>query len=177
MKTQRRALLAIVFIVGAATVIAGTTAVHAHEDGKVELYVAELAVVAGDVDHNLDALVVDRDSGVAAPGFAVEVTGSGGGATLEPVELTSTSAGHYVGSVALSPGQWNLTIHADQGASAVPAKASTRTFAVTVAADGSAAVDGGDGGPAVWLLAALAAVAVLVAGGGVALWRRQRRQP
>ncbi len=83
-----------------------------------------------------------------------------------PVTLESADDGRYFGVVDLSEGSWQIAVTAEQGGSAVPANASTRTFTVDVSTDGSPTVEGQgkDKGivkrPVVWLAAGVAAVSV-----------------
>jgi hypothetical protein len=150
------------FCVGVALLTVGPDRAAAHENGKVELYVAELAIAPVAGGHEVDALVVDRDSGTPASGFRVTVVARRGGAEpLAPTSLEPAEDGHYLGVLDLSEGSWQLTVTADQGTSVIPAKASSRTFDVEVAADGSTASAGDEGVPVVVFVGAGVGAALL----------------
>ena len=127
-----------------------------HEDGQVELYVSDFHVHPEGDAQRAHATVVDRDSGTPAPGFDVTMTATGRGTTVGPIALTSDDEGNYTAVVELEPGSWTVTIRAQQGGSATPAKASSGTFTIEVG-NGDA-----DGASTAWRTA-------LLSGGGAAL--------
>lgn len=102
----------------------------AHTGGKVELFVAGLNVTPEGSAYTVRALVVDRDSGDPAAGFAVSVSGVGPASqSLSSLALDDVGQGNYEKhGVALAPGNWTFSVAADQGPSATPVVPGERAF-------------------------------------------------
>jgi hypothetical protein len=137
--SRRLGLVAVSLILGLFMVVTAPP-VSAHSNGRVELFLKDLQVTpqAGGVLVSAD--MIDRDSGEAASGFVVKVTGTRrGGGALEGVVVNETRdvPGRYGGTVPLSPGHWTLQVAAEQGTSVIPAVGSTQTVEVDVADAGA----------------------------------------
>src|SRR5688572_15087903 len=108
--SRRLGLVAVSQILGLFMVVTAPP-VNAHSNGRVELFLKDLQVTpqAGGVLVSAD--MIDRDSGEAASGFVVKVTGTRrGGGALEGVVVNETRdvPGRYGGTVPLGPGHWTL---------------------------------------------------------------------
>lgn len=121
----------------------------AHNAGRVELLVTNLAFHRTADGLAVGASLIDRDSGEVAAGFAVVVTASAAdGATAGPVTLTDPKgSGRYEGLLPLGPGDWTVTARAEQGSSTTPALGSSKTAKVKV--DAATAVEEGTPGETV----------------------------
>ena len=107
--SRRLTLAAASLILG--LVLMTAAPVGAHSNGRIELFLKDLQVMpqAGGVVVSAD--MIDRDSGEAAPGFVIKVTGTRrGGGALEGVLVNETRdvAARYGGTVPLGPGHWSL---------------------------------------------------------------------
>lgn len=135
---MRRWVISLLAAIAALSVWAPVELATAHSDGRIELFVADLTVRASGEKHDLQALLVDRDSGDPAPGFAVSITGVGpSGASLAKTELSDRGAGNYGRATdALALGSWSFTVSAEQGPSATLAIAITKNFSLEVTVAG-----------------------------------------
>ena len=162
-----------------AFVLVSVPAASAHQGGQVELFVAGLSVSRSTGGYEVTARVVDRDSGDAAGGFKVTITGAAEhGQNLPATALIGKGDANYAALIALAPGVWKLNVAAEQGDSTVSAIGSNRNFTVRINADGSVSLGGGGSGSGAAIAAVLGAVVVvaLVAVFAVARRRRSRSQ-
>jgi hypothetical protein len=105
-----------------------------HADGgRAQLYVAAAQLRPAPQGWSLTVDLRDLDSGQPEPGFAVQVKGAGpNGASFGPVSLTDTrNDGHYEVHVPLTPGQWALTVEADEVPGGNPALPYSHTWQVS----------------------------------------------
>jgi hypothetical protein len=161
-------------VVASVVILGDPLTATAHEDGKVELYAAELEVTWTDGHHHVHAVVVDRDSGDSAHGFDVVFSANSDNAgRVGPVKLVDSPDGHYEGLVNLSPGKWQITLDLSQGDSVIPATASARAFKVSVNADGTVTMAAAGRNWGLFLLAVT--LTAIVVGGTALLWVRRRR--
>ena len=171
--------LAVILAVAMGAIVWTGGGAQAHNAGRVELLVTNLAFSHMDHDVQVSADLIDRDSGASAAGFAVVVSAvRSDGVPAGPVTLTDLKGvGHYEGMLAAGEGSWTVTAKAVQGTSALPALGSTRTALIKVDSRG-VVVDGrghhGGTNTGVWVALA-AAAAVLVAGALMLLSRRGGR--
>ncbi|HVW32639.1 MAG TPA: hypothetical protein VHL53_08885, partial [Acidimicrobiia bacterium] len=171
---KRRLAVVLALVVGA--IIGTGGGAQAHNAGRVELLVTNLAFDHMDHDVMVSADLIDRDSGASAAGFAVVVSAvRSDGTAAGPVTLTDPrGTGHYEGMLAAGPGSWTVTAKAEQGTSALPALGSTRTALIKVDAHGVVVAGHGHRGgtnTGLWVALAVAA-AVLLAGALLLLGRR-----
>ena len=117
----------------------GSAVASAHNAGRVELLVTNLQFNRTPQGSAVGAELIDRDSGGPAAGFAIVVTASAGhGASAGPVTLTDPKGtGHYEGLLPLGPGEWTVTLRAEQGMSTTPALGNSKTAQVKVDATGT----------------------------------------
>lgn len=117
----------------------GSGIASAHNAGRVELLVTNLAFNRTPQGMAVGASLIDRDSGEVAAGFEVVVTASAShGASAGPVTLTDPKGnGRYEGLLPLGPGEWTVTLRAEQGRSTTPALGSSKTAQVKVDATGA----------------------------------------
>jgi len=117
----------------------GTGVASAHNAGRVELLVTNLAFNRTPQGLAIGASLIDRDSGEVAAGFAVVVNASAAhGASAGPLTLTDPKgSGRYEGLLPLGPGDWTVTVRAEQGTSTTPALGSSKTATVKVDATGA----------------------------------------
>jgi hypothetical protein len=111
----------------------------AHNAGRVELLVTNLAFNRTPQGLTVGASLIDRDSGEVAAGFEIVVAASAShGASAGPVTLTDPKgSGRYEGLLPLGPGEWTVTLRAEQGTSTTPALGSSKTAQVKVDATGA----------------------------------------
>ena len=86
---------------------------HHGSGGAVRLYLGSVRLEPGPDGWVVRAALNDTSSGTPAPGYLVQVTGSGPqGATFGPVSLgDDRSDGHYNAPLGrLAPGNWSVTI-------------------------------------------------------------------
>jgi hypothetical protein len=86
---------------------------HHGSGGPVRLYLGSVRLEPGSDGWVLRAALNDTSSGTPAPGYLVQVTGSGPqGATFGPVSLgDAKSDGHYAASLGgLAPGNWSVSV-------------------------------------------------------------------
>jgi len=124
----RRLVLLLVAVAGLSLWMTGPAS--GHTGGKVELFVARLDVTPEGSTYTVRALVVDRDSGDPAAGFAVSVSGVGpAGQSLSSLALDDVGQGNYQKrGIALASGNWRFQVAATQGPSATPVVPNQRTF-------------------------------------------------
>src|SRR2546423_7538279 len=127
MRTRILALLALAALVSPAPA-------WAHAGGRAQLYVASATVAPRAGGWSITTVLRDLDSGAPAPGFGVEVRGSGpSGAALAPLALTDDGDGRYEAALAGgTEGNWSLTVQAGEvpgGNGALPVQ---RTWTVAL---------------------------------------------
>ena len=113
--TVRSAGIAVLTVVIALVTPAATRPAFAHHGsgGPVRLYLGSVRLEPGPDGWAVRAALNDTSSGMPAPGYLVQVTGSGPhGATFGPVSLgDERSDGHYKASLGrLAPGNWSVTV-------------------------------------------------------------------
>ena len=130
---------AAVVMILAAVGLLGPGAASAHNAGRVELLVTNLAFNPTPQGLAVGASLIDRDSGAVAAGFAVVATATAAhGASAGPVTFTDPKGnGRYEGLLPLAPGDWTVTVRAEQGSSTTPALGSSKTATVKVDATGA----------------------------------------
>ena len=140
---------AAVVLILAAVGLWGSGTASAHNAGRVELLVTNLSFNKTPQGLAVGASLIDRDSGEVAAGFEIVVTASAShGATAGPVTLTDPKgSGRYEGLIALGPGDWTVTLRAEQGTSTTPALGSSKVESVKV--DPTGAVQQGTPGETV----------------------------
>ena len=111
----RSAGIAVLAVMIALVAPASTRPAFAHHGsgGPVRLYLGSVRLEPGPDGWVVRAALNDTSSGTPAPGYLVQVTGSGPqGATFGPVSLgDDRSDGHYNASLGrLAPGDWSLTV-------------------------------------------------------------------
>lgn len=139
--------LALIVLAAVASLTPGIA--WAHNAGRVELLVTNVSFNRTPQGMAVGASLIDRDSGEVAAGFAVVVTASAAhGASAGPVTLTDpTGSGRYEGLLPLAPGDWTVTLRAEQGTSTTPVLGSSKTAGVKV--DAAGAVSEGPAGETV----------------------------
>ena len=115
MNTAARRLIVRLAILAALITPAFTRPAFAHHGsgGPVRLYLETVRLEPQGDGWVIRSALNDTSSGTPAPGFLVQVTGSGPqGATFGPVSLgDDRSDGHYTASLGrLAPGNWSVTI-------------------------------------------------------------------
>ena len=115
MNTARRRSVASLVLLLALVAPAATRPALAHHGagGPVRLYLGSLRLEPGADGWVARTTLNDSGSGAPAPGYLVQVTGSGPqGATFGPVSLGDARAnGHYEASLGpLAPGSWSVTV-------------------------------------------------------------------
>jgi len=111
----RTAGIAVLTVLVALVAPAATRPAFAHHGsgGLVRLYLEGVRVEPRAADSVVRVAVNDAGSGKAAPGFLVQVSGSGpNGATFGPVSLADDNAdGRYDGPLpGLAPGDWSIRV-------------------------------------------------------------------
>lgn len=184
-----RLLLAVAGALFATVAVAAPAGAHA--GGRIQLFLKDLKVEAGDGGYNLTALLVDRDSGEVATGFSTTAQGtSADGRTFPESRMTAESGGVYRLSVPADPGDWTVTLRsvavpgtdeaqplADQKRITFPVPGAAPAPATPGAGEEATAGTGGDGGGGSGGVIALIVVVALAGVGGVFFAKRRRPSP
>lgn len=141
MNPARRCLLALTAVLAGALALggpplAGPAQAHHGYEGPARLYLGAVRLDPASDGWLAQAALNDTGSGKPAPGFLVEVTGSGpDGASFGPASLADVDAdGRYEAALgALPAGDWSLTLHVgDLPGGEERAIPITRTWTVTL---------------------------------------------
>ena len=106
----------------------------AHTGARAQLFVSGFRVEPAGDGWVAKAKLIDYDSGTAAPGFDVSLTGtSSSGEQLPPTPLLDPNAiGEYSARIAPRPGSWSFAVNAQEIPGAAEAVPVRRTFGVTL---------------------------------------------
>jgi|GEM_PF-3646957 len=126
--------LLVALALSCATVLIASPA-HAHSGARAQLFISGFRLEPAGDTWIAKAKLIDYDSGAAAPGYNVTLTGtSASGQRLGPVALTDEAAvGQYSAKITAAAGSWTFAVHAEEipgGEQGVPV---TKAFSVTLA--------------------------------------------
>ena len=110
---RRLAVAAVIVITLVAPAFTRPASAHHGSGGPVRLYLETARLEPNGADWTVRTALNDTSSGRPAPGFLVQVSGTGpDGATFGPVSLgDDDSDGRYeAGLGALAPGEWSMTV-------------------------------------------------------------------